>query len=152
MQLKLIKVARIPNDIPFVEMGDEPKLRELDIHHVVDFECDDGNFEIENNEKNREILRLIMGAESLQTRKIIKAFEEIGLSVFMDFVEDYTNSYFVLDVRDAGRGYNRKLISIEEYRDSVDISFHNDLSLLNSETTVEIIKILYELVIKENEE
>ena len=60
MQLKLIKTARIPDDIPFVEMGDEPKLRELDIHYVVDFECEDGNFDIENNEENREILRLIM--------------------------------------------------------------------------------------------
>ena len=60
MQLKLIKTVRTSDDIPFVEMGDEPKLRELDIHHVVGFECEDGNFDIENNEKNREILRLII--------------------------------------------------------------------------------------------
>ena len=60
MQLKLIKTARILDDIPFVEMGDEPKLRKLDIHHVVGFECEDGNFDIENNEENREILRLII--------------------------------------------------------------------------------------------
>ena len=60
MQLKLIKTARIPDDIPFVETADEPKLRELDIHYVVGFECEDGNFDIENNEENREILRLIM--------------------------------------------------------------------------------------------
>ena len=60
MQLKLIKTARIPDDIPFVEMGDEPKLRELDIRHVVGFECEDGNFDIENNEENREILRLVI--------------------------------------------------------------------------------------------
>lgn len=151
MQLKLIKAARIPDDIPFVEMGDVPTLRELDIHHVVGFECDGGNFDIENNEENREILRLIMKAKSMQTQKIIKAFEEIGLDVFMDFVEDYTNSYFILDVRDIGRGYNRRLVEIQEYRDSVDISFHNDLWLLNSETIAGIIKILYELVIKENE-
>lgn len=64
MQLKLIKTARIPDDIPFVEMGDEPKLRELDICHVVGFEYEDGNFDIENNEENREILRLIMKEES----------------------------------------------------------------------------------------
>ena len=60
MQLKLIKTVRTSDDIPFVEMSDEPKLRELDIHHVVGFECEDGNFDIENNEKNREILRLII--------------------------------------------------------------------------------------------
>lgn len=88
----------------------------------------------------------------MQTQKIIKAFEDIGLSVFMDFVEDYTNSYFILKVKDVGRGYNRMLVEIQEYRDSVDISFHNDLWLVNSETTAEIVKILYELVIKENEE
>lgn len=60
MQLKLIKTARMPDKIPFVEMGDEAKSRELDIHYMVDFECEDDNFEIENNEENREILRSII--------------------------------------------------------------------------------------------
>ena len=151
MQLKLLKAARTPDDIPFVEMGDGIMRRELDIHHIVGFECEDGNFDIENNEENREILRLIMKGESMRTQKIIKAFERIGLSVFMDFVEDYTNSYFILKVKDVGRGYNRMLVEIQEHRDSVDIYFHDDLRLLNSEKTAGIIKILYELVIKENE-
>ena len=76
----------------------------------------------------------------MQTQKIIKACEEIGLDVFMDFVKDYTNSYFILKIKDVSRDWNRTLVEIQEYRDSVDISFHNDLWLLNSETTVEIIK------------
>lgn len=151
MQLKLLKAARIPDDIPFVEISDGFMGRELDIHHIVGFECEDCNFDIENNEENREILRLIMKGESMRTQKIIKAFERIGLSVFMDFVEDYTNSYFILKVKDVGRGYNRMLVEIQEHRDSVDIYFHDDLRLLNSEKTAGIIKILYELVIKENE-
>ena len=145
MQLKLIKTARIPDDIPFVEMGDKPKLRELDIHYVVDFECEDGNFDIENNEEIRETLRLIMKAEGMQTQKIIKAFEEIGLNTVMDFVEDGWESYFKLRIYSDGR----HVVDIEEYRDSVDISFQNDLGLLNSKTTAGIIKILYELVLEE---
>ena len=63
MQLKLIKAVRTPNDIPFVKMGDGLMTRELDTHWVVDFECDDGDFDIRNNEENREILRLIMRGE-----------------------------------------------------------------------------------------
>ena len=145
MQLKLIKTARIPDDIPFVETADEPKLRELDIHYVVGFECEDGNSDIENNEENREILRLIMKAESMQTQKTIKAFEEIGLNTVMDFVEDGWESCLKLRIYSDGR----HVVDIEEYRDSVDISFQNDLRLLNSKTTAGIIKILYELVLEE---
>lgn len=63
MRLKPIKTARLPDDIPFVEMGDGPIRRELDIYDVIGFECKDGNFDIENTEENREILRLIMGTD-----------------------------------------------------------------------------------------
>lgn len=84
----------------------------------------------------------------MQTQKIIKAFEEIGLNTVMDFVENGYESCFKLRVYSDGR----HVVDIEEYRDSVDISFQNDLWLLNSDTTAGIIKILCELVIKENEE
>lgn len=148
MQLKLLKTARVPDDIPFVKMGDGPMRRELDIHWVVDFECDDDNFEIENNEENREILRLIMRGESMQTRKLIEAFKDLKFKTRMDLSRIGNETAYILEVYDD----TEFVVSIYDYGERVTFCLEDGAAEILSDKSVKLVKILYELVVKENEE
>lgn len=148
MQLKLLKTARVPDDIPFVKMGDGPMRRELDIHWVVDFECDDDNFEIENNEENREILRLIMRGESMKTKKLIEAFKDLKFKTRMDLSRIGNETAYVLEVYDD----TDFVVAIFDWGDKVTFNLEDGVSEIGSDKSSKLVKILYELVVKENEE
>lgn len=146
MQLKLLKAARTPDDIPFVEMGDGIMRRELDIHHIVGFECEDGNFDIENNEENREILRLIMKGESMKTRKLIEAFKDLGFKTRMDLTRMGTETAFILQAYDE----TELVVSIFDWGNKITFSLEEGVSEIGSDKSAKLVNILYELVIKEN--
>lgn len=146
MQLKLIKTARMPDTIPFVKMGDGLMKRELDIHHVVGFECKDDNFEIENNEENREILRLIMRGESVRTRKLIEAFKDLKFKTRMDLSRMGNDTAYVLEVYDD----TELVVAIFDWGNKVTFSLEEGVPEIGSDKSAKLVKILYELVIKEN--
>ena len=146
MQLKLLKAARTPDDIPFVEMGDGIMRCELDIHHIVGFECEDGNFDIENNEENREILRLIMRGESMQTRKLIEAFKDLKFKTRMDLSRMGSETAYVLEVYDD----TDFVVAIFDWGNKITFSLEDGVSEIGNDKSIKLVKILYELVIKEN--
>lgn len=146
MQLKLIKTALIPDSIPFVKTGDVFTRRELDIYHVVDFECDDDNFEIENNEENREILRLIMRGESVRTRKLIEAFKDLGFKTRMNLTMMGSETAYTLEVYDD----TDFVVAIFDWGNKITFSLEDGVSEIGSDKSIKLVKILYELVIKEN--
>lgn len=146
MQLKLIKTARMPDSIPFVKMSNEPVKRELDIHYVMDFECEDSNFDIKNNEENREILRLIMRGESVQTRKLIEAFKDLRFKTRMDLRRMGPETAYVLEVYDD----TELVVAIFDWGNRVAFSLEEGAALIGSDKSAKLVEILYELAIKEN--
>lgn len=146
MQLKLIKTARMPDDIPFVKIGNKPVKRELDIHYVMDFECEDGNFDIEKNEENREILRLIMRGESVQTRKLIEAFKDLRFKTRMNLTMMGSETAYTLEVYDD----TDFVVAIFDWGNKITFSLEDGVSEIGSDKSIKLVKILYELVIKEN--
>lgn len=82
----------------------------------------------------------------MQTKKLIKAFRGIGFETELYF-EDMCNAF-------ALRVFLRSepMIEIIDDGNRVDFLFVGSMESLDGDETAEIVKILYELVIKENEE
>lgn len=143
MQLKLIKTARMSDDIPFVKMGDGPVRRELDICDVVGFDCDDGNFDIVNNEENRRILKLVMRGESVQTEKLIRRFKAIGLWTERTIEDKGNGNVFVLKVYK-----DEDLIAdIFECYGGCDFILHDGIAKQSKDVMEKVVEIIYEMVI-----
>lgn len=82
----------------------------------------------------------------MQTRKLIKRFKELGLETELDF-EDLCGG-FILKVLLR----SESIIEIIDDGNRVDFLFVGSMESLDGDETAKVVKILYELVIKENEE
>ena len=83
----------------------------------------------------------------MKTRKLIEAFKDLGFKTRMDLCRMGTETAYVLEVYDD----TEFVVAIFDWGNKVTFSLEEGVSEIGSDKSSKLIKILYELVIKENE-
>lgn len=84
----------------------------------------------------------------MQTRKLIEAFKDLKFKTRMDLSRFGNETAYVLEVYDE----TELVVAIFDWGNNVTFSFEEGVPEIRSDKSVKLVKILYKLVIKENEE
>ena len=84
----------------------------------------------------------------MQTKKLIEAFKGLGFKTRMDLCRMGTETAYVLEVYDE----TELVVTIFDWGNKVTFALEEGSSEIRCDKSVELVKILYELVIKEGED
>ena len=84
----------------------------------------------------------------MQTKKLIEASKGLRFKTRMDLCRMGTETAYVLEVYDE----TELVVTIFDWGNKVTFTLEEGCSEIRCDKSVELVKILYELVIKENEE
>lgn len=84
----------------------------------------------------------------MQTKKLIEAFKGLGFKTRMDLCRMGTETAYVLEVYDE----TELVVTIFGWRNNVTFTLEEGCSEIKCDKSIKLVKILYELVIKEGED